>query len=139
MGELGRDWLRGVGVTVPVTGGGGTTKLGRYVGHWSVQKLGVGGSEGRQGGRGKGGGGGAWGLREKRWWVVGGDGSAGGSRLAPPALCVLAVNFSWEWGCGTEEGEEACSACSTSLPCAGSNIHELLFLCAPRSSRSCVR
>ena len=23
MGELGRDWLRGVGVTVPVTGGGG--------------------------------------------------------------------------------------------------------------------
>ena len=50
MGELGRDWARGVGVTVPVTGGGGTTKLGRYVGHWSVQKLGVGGSEGRQGG-----------------------------------------------------------------------------------------
>ena len=47
MGELGRDWARGVGVKVPVTGVGGTTKLGRYVGHWSVQKLGVGGSEGR--------------------------------------------------------------------------------------------
>ena len=55
MGELGRDWLRGVGVTVPVTGVGGTTKLGRYVGHWSVQKLGVGGSEGTQGRQGGGG------------------------------------------------------------------------------------
>jgi hypothetical protein len=27
MGELGRDWLRGVGVTVPVTGVGGTFYL----------------------------------------------------------------------------------------------------------------
>ena len=26
MGELGRDWLRGVGVTVPVTGGGGNNQ-----------------------------------------------------------------------------------------------------------------
>jgi hypothetical protein len=38
MGELGRDWLSGVGVT-GVARVGGTTKLGRYVGHWSVQKL----------------------------------------------------------------------------------------------------
>ncbi len=27
MGELGRDWLRGVGVTVPVTGGGGNNQV----------------------------------------------------------------------------------------------------------------
>jgi hypothetical protein len=27
MGELGRDWLRGVGVTVPVTGGGAQPSL----------------------------------------------------------------------------------------------------------------
>jgi hypothetical protein len=26
MGELGKDWLRGVGVTVPVTGGGGNNQ-----------------------------------------------------------------------------------------------------------------
>jgi hypothetical protein len=26
MGELGRDWARGVGVTVPVTGGGGNNQ-----------------------------------------------------------------------------------------------------------------
>ena len=30
MGELGRNWWRGVGVTVPVTGVGGSTKLGRF-------------------------------------------------------------------------------------------------------------
>ena len=43
---------------MPVTGGegGGATKLGRYVSHWSVQELGVGGSAGREAGRrGKGG------------------------------------------------------------------------------------
>ncbi len=49
---------------------GGTAKLGSYVGHWSVQKLGVGGSEGRQGGGGEGEGGGALGLAFMYQWLV---------------------------------------------------------------------
>jgi hypothetical protein len=65
-GRVGRDWLGGGGHGARDGGWGGTTKLGRYVGHWSVQRLGVGGSEGRQGGGGKKGeggrGGGLWGL-----------------------------------------------------------------------------
>jgi hypothetical protein len=49
MGELGRVWLRGVGVTVPVTGGGGNNQAWSLCWPLVSSKIGVYGADPHQG------------------------------------------------------------------------------------------
>ncbi len=94
----------------------GTTKLGRYVGHWSVQKLGVGGSEGRQGGGGKEGGGGvgAWGLRRNS---TGHNSNPWASLAVAVASDMPANDYSQLWNGMMGEGDEGLSEnCVTCKP-----------------------